>query len=444
MKTLLGLLLGSLFALSAVAGTPVTVYGPTYGTAATVSPLGELRVENPASQIFLDTFDTGTLDTVNRWTATNGGTGVLPSNAVGQTVLNGGTTANSFSKLSSQPSFAPVEPGYLLFNSRVNFPFPAPTTAVVDLGLGTSSATPTVAAPVIQCVCFEMTTAGKLQAVVYQTGTRVLIADLNGLGYQPVDSAAHKYFIYFRGDIAYWALDDKDNVVANYQTGASGPDINTLPLLFQVVSNGTPAVSLQVNAATLGDTAHTVGGASDGTFRWRAQTVGPKGDAVSSLYDGLRATYSASTVAAAGVVGDTIVLTGSATKTIRILRVDVSGTATAATDVDLQVFKRTTADTGGTTGTAPTIVKHDTNDPAATATIALYTAAPTAGTGAAVRAGKLLTSTATTQAPPQAWDFGTRPSHGIVLRGTAEQGAINLSAAPAGGSFDIDVEWTEE
>ena len=46
-------------------------------------------------------------------------------------------------------------------------------------------------------------------------------------------------------------------MVANYQTGALGPDINQLPVLFQVVSNAGSAQTLQVNAASVGDTSHT-------------------------------------------------------------------------------------------------------------------------------------------------------------------------------------------
>lgn len=258
MRRFLNVLLGAVLALLSVPAGAATVViaGPIYPPVATVNPLGELRVSNPASQLFLDTFNTATLDTINKWAATNGGTGVLPSGAVGASVLNGGTTANSFSKLTSISSFAPSEPGYLLFNARVNLQFPIPANNVADWGLGTSGASPTFAAPITQCVCFE-TSAGKLQAVTYQTGTRVLIADLSGLGYQPQDTAAHKYFIYFRGDNAYWAIDDKDNVVASFNTGASGPDINQLQLLFQVVSNAGSAQTLTVNAASLGDTSHT-------------------------------------------------------------------------------------------------------------------------------------------------------------------------------------------
>jgi hypothetical protein len=264
MKKLLLALLSMLCTLPATAGSPVTVYGAVYGTPATVSPLGELRVENPASQLFQDTFSTATLDTINRWTPSNGGGGFLPTSGVGASTLNGGTTVNGFSKLTSLLAnglgvFIPSEPGYLLYNARVNIiPAIGGTSGLSDWGFGTSPATPTLASPITQCVCFELTTANHLTAVTYQTGARVLIADLTSLGYAPTDAAAHKYFIYFRGDITYWAIDDKDNVVANFQTGASGPDINNLPVLFQVISNsGTVTPQLQVNAVSVGDTSHT-------------------------------------------------------------------------------------------------------------------------------------------------------------------------------------------
>jgi hypothetical protein len=264
MKKLLLFLLAALCTLPASAGSPVTIQGPVYGNGATVSPLGELRVENPASQLFLDTFSLATLDTVNRWSVSNGGGGVSPTNAVGATVLSGGTTVNGFSKLTSLlPTgvglFVPSDPGYLLFKTQMNvIPALGVTSGLADWGLGTTPATPTIASPVTQCVCFEETTTGHLAAVVYQTGTRVLIADLTNAGYAPTDTAAHKYFIYFRGDITYWAIDDKDNVVANFQTGASGPDNNLLPVLFQVVSNSAvTAPTLQVNGVSLGDTSHT-------------------------------------------------------------------------------------------------------------------------------------------------------------------------------------------
>ncbi len=244
---------------------------------ATVSPLGEIRVENPASNLFLDTFDNAiALDGINKWTSSTGGTGSSVVVSAGQVVLTGGTVANSFAKLTSLlasrglngaqvGTFRPSDPGFLLERLNCNVPAPVPVNTLLNVGIGISPATPTIASPMTEFVGFEWTITGKLQAVTYGAGARLLIADLSvspGPGLpplQPADAAAHKYFIYFRGDICYWCIDDKDNIVAQFQTGASGPTINALPVLLQAISNGGVASTIQLNGASMGDTAHTGG-----------------------------------------------------------------------------------------------------------------------------------------------------------------------------------------
>ncbi len=420
----------------------------SYGNPQTVNPVGDVRVALPSSQLFTETFDTG-WDS-NQWVATASGTGAIAApQTVGSALLTGGTALNAFSKFTTAgmvPPFRPTQPGFLLNQSNLNIPFPVPTTAYDFFGQGTSSATPTIAAPVINGVGWEIGTGGLLLPVTYASSARLALPFV--AANQPVDSAAHKYFHYFKGDICYWCIDDKDNVVATFQTGASGPDVNSLPLLYQVISNSGTAATLQINGVTVGDTAHSTIRISDATYLWRQQTVGNRGDAVISLMDGNKTTYSCSTTAAAGVVGDTFVITGSATKTVRVTRVSISATSGAAVDVDVSVVKRSTADTGGTS-TAVTVAPHDSANAAATATVALYTVVPTPGTtvGSAVRVGKLFAPLATTSAvaaTPLIWDFGNGPKQGIVLRGIAQQLAINLGSALTTGSIDIDMEFTEE
>jgi hypothetical protein len=151
--------------------------------------------------------------------------------------------------------------------------------------------------------------------------------------------------------------------------------------------------------------------------------------------------------------GDAVTIAGSATKTIKITRIKYSGTSTAATGaaVDVALIKRSTADTAGTS-TAPTPVPLDSNDAAVTAVVTAYTVAPTLGTAVGTIAvdkyvPTLATATATDFPIPAyvEYMFGNRPSHGIVLRGTAQQLCINFSATPlATNSFDFTIEWTEE
>src|SRR6266568_2055347 len=158
--------------------------------------------------------------------------------------------------------------------------------------------------------------------------------------------------------------------------------------------------------------------------------------------DGRKTTYSFSATALAGVAGDVLLFKGSSTKTVRVTQVIISGTATTAINLDVQLIKRSAADTAGTTGTAPTIAPRDSANAAATA-------APTAGTSVGiVRAARLFLATPTTS-PTLAelimWDFGVRPgAQAVVLRGVAECLAVNLSAAPTAGSIDISFEFTEE
>jgi hypothetical protein len=161
--------------------------------------------------------------------------------------------------------------------------------------------------------------------------------------------------------------------------------------------------------------------------------------------EGKSPTYSYAPAALNPVTGatDVVVVTGSATKTVRIARACVDGLATTPVSFPFYLIKRTTADTGGT-ATNPTPTKHDTNDAAASATLSLYTANPTAGTGTTIQSGVLWL----TNAGAKDWrcvTFGDNADEKIVLRGVAEQFAINHGGAtqPTGGSLHYRVEWTE-
>jgi hypothetical protein len=75
-----------------------------------------------------------------------------------------------------------------------------------------------------------------------------------------------------------------------------------------------------------------------------------------------------------------------------------------------------------------------------------YTANPSAlGTGALIRAQKFNLGAAGA-AGSVVWDFSTRNSRGVVLRGATHQLVLNWggAAVPAGTALDIDVEWSEE
>ncbi|MGP0093066.1 MAG: hypothetical protein ACLPKB_24455 [Xanthobacteraceae bacterium] len=179
------------------------------------------------------------------------------------------------------------------------------------------------------------------------------------------------------------------------------------------------------------------------------QKVDPTGAAISNG-EGRIPTYSAATVAYAPYASATDIfsISGSASKVVRLKRIAVSGRSTAASNIDVALVKRTTADSGGSP-TALTAVLHDTTvNPAASAVISTYAAAPTTTGGVTLRAQQSNLSAAGSggAATPVEWHFGDVNDQAVVLRGTAEQIAVNLGggSVPAGATLNLFVEWSEE
>ena len=262
-----------------------TIFGPyaTNNIPALVTPDGRLTVSAQPTMLFIDSFGDASLDTVERWSVSAGGNGVLPSTAgydSGFVTLNGGTAANSFSMLQSQPQFTPYSPGFLYNEMAVSVESPVLTTGYRFWGLGNGATAPTVATPLIDAIGWELDTSGRLFAVTYQgslgvSTTRIPIQNLSpsGSNQQPQDSNPHVYFLLFRGDACYWSIDTKENVVASFTVGNDGPNINTMHLTALTVSNGGAAETLSLWAAVAGDTAlnnHTL---SDGQHPWKRVSV---------------------------------------------------------------------------------------------------------------------------------------------------------------------------
>ncbi len=129
---------------------PVSIFAPGY-----------IRAALEPTQLFQDGFDTSTLDVTNRWKSpTASGGGVAASNALTNTTLGTGTTANGYSYLESVATFAPVNPGWLMFYTGINITYPVVANQYFFWGLGTSPGSPTAAAPLTNAAGFEVTTAG--------------------------------------------------------------------------------------------------------------------------------------------------------------------------------------------------------------------------------------------------------------------------------------------
>lgn len=185
---------------------------------------------------------------------------------------------------------------------------------------------------------------------------------------------------------------------------------------------------------------------ASGTFDQQRAALGTTG-VPSVNTEGTRATYSAASLGLtpAATATDFFQIVGSASKTVRVTRVQISGLATAAATNDIQLVKRTAANTGGTSASV-SIAQHDSNSAAPSATVNSYSANPSAlGAGVAIR-GEKLNLGAAGAAGVIVWDFTTRNSQGLVLRGVAQSLNLNWNGAavPSGTLLDIDVEWTEE
>ena len=192
--------------------------------------------------------------------------------------------------------------------------------------------------------------------------------------------------------------------------------------------------------------------------QFTAQTRDANGSPIAAPVDGTKATYShaRSTFTIAATPTDIAILNGGAGKTVRILRIELDALCTAATAsaLEVQLIKRSTANTGGTSTGSPTPVAHDSGDPAGVSALTCYTANPSAvGTSLGIiRDGKIIpvlspfTATDFPQHDKLIWDFGTRPDKALVLNSALEGYAINLVGAtiPAGLSMAVNFEVSEE
>lgn len=156
-------------------------------------------------------------------------------------------------------------------------------------------------------------------------------------------------------------------------------------------------------------------------------------------------TYAASKtgLVVAALATDIAVLSGNATTVVLVSDVTLSCTQTTAGVVDVQLVKRSTANTAGT-ATASTSTPLDSNNAAAVSSVLTYTANPTTGTlvGQVDAAKVLVGAPATAAAGAYVW----KPALGqtVTLRGTAQQLAVNLNGVTVtGGACNVTFRWIE-
>ena len=173
--------------------------------------------------------------------------------------------------------------------------------------------------------------------------------------------------------------------------------------------------------------------------------------------EGKRATYRAAVCAVTPIATPTAMITiqGSATKTIAITHIAITGAATAAGSMQVSLNRRSSAGTDGSAARDHlTLVPLESSDSAATAVVDKIKTANqgTPGTlvgllGARrlnlVAAGSAATSG---EGKPEIWTFGAaRGTKPLILSGIAEFVTIDgeASTVPTGGVFDFEVEFQE-
>lgn len=165
--------------------------------------------------------------------------------------------------------------------------------------------------------------------------------------------------------------------------------------------------------------------------------------------EGNRVTYRAAIVGLVPAASPTDVfyIEGSASKTIRVTKVTLTGRATAVAGMDVRLIKHSTANSGGTCATVAAVPLINT-DAAATANVKSCTANPTPGTAIGdvfdeqYFLGNLTTGVS---GPPLETNFGREGGKPVTLSGTAQGLAVNLNGVTqAGNVVQITLEWSEE
>lgn len=173
------------------------------------------------------------------------------------------------------------------------------------------------------------------------------------------------------------------------------------------------------------------------------------------IQGGVKATYRAAVAAAFAAAAGTglfFVITGSATKTVRIQKIVFSGPITAT--LQYIVVNAAKYSTAPTVGTIVTLTKVPLDSTSAASTLSLcqvYTAAPTAGTKVGDIATRRVIAQSTTVnaaglTEDIVFDFESNgESSTPILRGIAECLGLYFQAAPSASITGIiEVEWTEE
>lgn len=134
------------------------------------------------------------------------------------------------------------------------------------------------------------------------------------------------------------------------------------------------------------------------------------------------------TMAPAATPTDVLEIVGAANKTIEILQIDVTGVIGTSNGIPMDLIKRSTANTGGSSTNA-TIVPASSADPASSATVKQYTANPSLGTAVGTVKSynfTILSATSTTHRLINSFISNNEPFQPLTLLAANETLCVNL------------------
>lgn len=154
--------------------------------------------------------------------------------------------------------------------------------------------------------------------------------------------------------------------------------------------------------------------------------------------------YSGAAVSTMTTAGDTYCIQGSDTKVVQITAVNISGIANGSSNEEVGLFRRSAPDTGGTSASVP-VIPYDTTSPPATATVTLYSVAPTEGAAVGpVRYDLILLGNNNANQAFQTRQFRWQPERALILRSSGEFLCLKFVTAPGtGAAIAISHEHTE-
>ena len=139
---------------------------------------------------------------------------------------------------------------------------------------------------------------------------------------------------------------------------------------------------------------------------------------------------------------DAVTLSGSASKTIRVHQIIVSLSGSSAPEnTSIAVFKRSTANSGGTF-VPITPLPHDKNSSAASAVIGGYSVSPTTpGTFVGILEEVYLAAS-TLNIAPVVFTYG-QTDQSVILRGTGDLLTVSVNPLPASPAMLVKIKWSE-